>query len=570
MLKNISIKARLIAVMVLLSVLLAAVGAGGLYSLSTTNDSFKTVYDDRLVAMGQLDAIGLDLRAAQISLGNAIDGDAATGERELPQAALAVQHADKTWAEYMATYLTPEETTLAGQFSADRKSMTESALAPTLAALQAGNKEQAAQLLHGKLGPAMAVVMRDLSELTQLQLRVAKSEFDHSQAMYATFRATSLGAILIGLALAALMGVWLIKAITQPLARAIRMAEAVAAGDLSQTLHVDSQDEMGQLTTALKAMNASLVKIVGDVRGGTDTIATAAGQIAAGNADLSSRTEQQAASIEETAASIEELTSTVKQNADNARQANVLAGSASEVASKGGAVVLQVVDTMGSIDESSKKIVDIIGVIDGIAFQTNILALNAAVEAARAGEQGRGFAVVATEVRNLAQRSAAAAHEIKALISDSVEKVGIGSKLVTQAGATMEEIVASIHRVTDIMGEITSASVEQEAGIGLINQAMNEMDAVTQQNAALVEQAAASAGALHDQADALTHLVSVFKLDGSAGPAPLRNTQAAPHAKSRAPAGKPRALLQNKTPSKASQVKKPASASAATDDWEEF
>ncbi|MBC7860215.1 MAG: HAMP domain-containing protein, partial [Burkholderiaceae bacterium] len=351
---------------------------------------------------------------------------------------------------------------------------------------------------------------------------------------------------------------------------AIRMAEAVAAGDLSQTLHVDSQDEMGQLTAALKAMNTSLVKIVGDVRGGTDTIATAAGQIAAGNLDLSSRTEMQASSLEETASSMEELTSTVKQNADNARQANVLAESASQVASKGGAVVLQVVDTMGSISESSRKIVDIIGVIDGIAFQTNILALNAAVEAARAGEQGRGFAVVATEVRNLAQRSAAAAHEIKALIGDSVEKVETGSKLVNQAGSTMEEIVASIRRVTDIMGEITSASVEQEAGIGQINQAIAEMDSVTQQNAALVEQAAAAAGSLHDQAETLTQLVSVFKLDSSAGPAPLRNTQAAPRAKSRAPAGKPRALLQNKTPSKATQVKKPASAGSAADEWEEF
>jgi len=570
MLRTLSIKARLIAVMALLSVLLAAVGAGGLYSLASTNDSLKTVYDDRLVAMGQLDTVGLELRAAQISLGNAIDGDAATGQRELPQVALAGQHADKTWAEYMATYLTPEETKLAAQFAADRKSMAESALAPAQAALQAGDKEQAAQLLHGKLGPAMSVVMRDLSELTQLQLRVAKGEFDHSQAMYATFRATSVGAILVGLALAALMGVWLVKAITQPLARAIRMAEAVAAGDLSQTLHVDSQDEMGQLTAALKAMNASLVKIVGEVRGGTHTIATAAGQIAAGNLDLSSRTEMQASSLEETASSMEELTSTVKQNADNARQANVLAESASQVASKGGAVVLQVVDTMGSISESSRKIVDIIGVIDGIAFQTNILALNAAVEAARAGEQGRGFAVVATEVRNLAQRSAAAAHEIKALIGDSVEKVETGSKLVNQAGTTMEEIVASIRRVTDIMGEITSASVEQEAGIGQINQAIAEMDSVTQQNAALVEQAAAAAGSLHDQAETLTHLVSVFKLDGSAGQAPLRNTQAAPRAKSRAPAAKPRTLLQNKTPSKASQVKKPAGAGSATDDWEEF
>jgi methyl-accepting chemotaxis protein len=250
------------------------------------------------------------------------------------------------------------------------------------------------------------------------------------------------------------------------------------------------------------------------VQQGIDIIAVASRQIAAGNMDLSSRTEQQASSLEETASSMEELTSTVKQNGDNARQANQLAISASDVAVKGGAVVSQVIDTMGSINESARKIVDIISVIDGIAFQTNILALNAAVEAARAGEQGRGFAVVASEVRNLAQRSAAAAKEIKVLIGDSVEKVEVGSKLVSQAGTAMDEIVASVKRVTDIMGEITSAGREQEAGIQQINQAITEMDTVTQQNAALVEEAAAATAALQDQAGSLEQVVSVFKLDG--------------------------------------------------------
>jgi len=260
-------------------------------------------------------------------------------------------------------------------------------------------------------------------------------------------------------------------------------------------------------------MNASLSHIVGEVRNGTDTIATASNEIAAGNLNLSSRTEQQASSLQETAASMEQLTSTVKQNADNASQANQLAVSASEVAVHGGKVVTQVVSTMGSINASSKKIVDIIGVIDGIAFQTNILALNAAVEAARAGEQGRGFAVVAAEVRNLAQRSASAAKEIKALIDDSVAKVNVGSKLVDQAGSTMEEIVTSIRRVTDIMGEITAASHEQTAGIDQINQAVSQMDQVTQQNAALVEEAAAAAASLQDQAATLAEVVSAFKLD---------------------------------------------------------
>jgi methyl-accepting chemotaxis protein len=318
---------------------------------------------------------------------------------------------------------------------------------------------------------------------------------------------------------------WLTVGITQPLGRAVQVAETVAAGDLASYIVISSRDETGQLMQALKNMNDSLAKVVGEVRQGTDTIATASSQIAAGNMDLSSRTEEQASSLQETAASMEELTSTVKQNADNARQANQLAESASNVAVKGGRVVSQVVDTMSAINSSSKKIVDIIGVIDGIAFQTNILALNAAVEAARAGEQGRGFAVVAAEVRNLAQRSAAAAKEIKTLIGDSVDKVEEGSKQVAQAGQTMDEIVSSVKRVTDIMAEITVASQEQTSGIEQINQAITQMDQVTQQNAALVEEAAAAAASLQEQASGLSQVVSVFKIDDGErhhAPAPQR------------------------------------------------
>ena len=313
-------------------------------------------------------------------------------------------------------------------------------------------------------------------------------------------------------------------------------------------------------------MKDSLADIVGQVRNGTETISTASSQIAAGNLDLSSRTEQQASSLEETASSMEELTSTVKQNADNARQANVLAVSASEVAVRGGTVVSEVVDTMASINESSKKIVDIIGVIDSIAFQTNILALNAAVEAARAGEQGRGFAVVAAEVRNLAQRSAAAAKEIKTLINDSVDKVDAGGKLVDQAGVTMAEIVQSITRVTNIMSEIASASMEQTMGIEQINSAISQMDEVTQQNAALVEEAAAAAGSMQEQAAALSEVVSIFKLKEQAV---VRAGNVAPRPPARtAMSSKPTPRL---SVAKASPARRPqAVAKAEADDWEQF
>jgi len=297
------------------------------------------------------------------------------------------------------------------------------------------------------------------------------------------------------------------------------IAGKIAAGDLAVQIHTRAGDQTS-LLFAIQAMRDSLADIVGQVRGGADSIVTAATEIAAGNMDLSSRTEQQASSLEETASSMEELTATVKQNSENARQANTLARSASEIAVKGGVVVSDVVHTMDQINDSAKKIVDIISVIDGIAFQTNILALNAAVEAARAGEQGRGFAVVASEVRTLAQRSASAAKEIKLLIDESVSKVGAGTELVGQAGATMEQIVNAVKSVTDIMGEISTATREQEAGIEQINLAIAEMDTVTQQNAALVEQAAAAAEAQQDQAHQLVQLVGVFKLASDRGAAP--------------------------------------------------
>ena len=328
--------------------------------------------------------------------------------------------------------------------------------------------------------------------------------------------------LVLGLAAAAAaisLGVaWLTtRSIVRPLRHVVKIARRVADGDLTSEIRVESGDETGQMMEALRHMNASLQRIVLDVRGSTEAMAAASSEIASGNLDLSSRTEQQAASLGNTAGSMRSLTDTVQQNADNARQANALAAQASSVAARGGSVVAQVVDTMGSITASSQRIVDIIAVIDGIAFQTNILALNAAVEAARAGEQGRGFAVVAAEVRSLAQRSAAAAKEIKVLIGDSSDKVKEGSLLVEQAGATMRDVVESVRRVTDIMAEITAASQEQSAGIAQVSRNVVDMDLTTQENAALVEEAAAAAASMQEQAAQLARAVGIFKLGLPAG-----------------------------------------------------
>jgi len=432
---------------------------------------------------------------------------------------------------------------------------------PTIAALSAHDFQQAGELMQGPMREGYPPVRASAEALIALQLDVAKTEYEAAHSRYVMVRNIASIVILVGVLLAGLIGFLLVRAISGPLREAVRVAESVAAGDLTQTIEVRSEDETGQLMRAMRNMNESLVNIVGQVRTGTETIAVASRQIASGNADLSARTESQASSLEETASSMEELTSTVKQNAENARQANQLVVSTADIAARGGKVVGQVVDTMASIKDSSRKIADIIGVIDGIAFQTNILALNAAVEAARAGEQGRGFAVVASEVRNLAQRSAGAAKEIKSLIEDSVGKVDAGGKLVDEAGKTMDEIVGSVKRVTDIMSEIAAASQEQSSGIEQVNQAVVQMDDATQQNAALVEEAAAAAESMQNQAARLAEAVSVFKL--SAGTYPTRPEAMAPR---REPVALPQA---DTRPAPASR-KLAAAGAGNGDEWEEF
>ncbi|MES2151925.1 MAG: methyl-accepting chemotaxis protein [Pseudomonadota bacterium] len=387
--------------------------------------------------------------------------------------------------------------------------------------IDAGQRERASALLIAETLPRLDELQASIGSLMEIQRQLVMDSGANVRQDITTARYWMIGLCLAAILTGTASAWWLTRSITLPMQRALRLAQTVADGDLSSRIEVDSRDETGRLLQALKHMNDSLAGIVGEVRVGTDTMATASSQIAAGNQDLSARTEQQASSLEETAASMEELTGTVKQNASNARQARELAANATNVALEGGVVVGQVVETMANINTASHKIVEIIDVIDSIAFQTNILALNAAVEAARAGEQGRGFAVVASEVRNLAQRSAAAAREIKQLISDSVDQVDAGARLVDQAGTTMSAIIKSVRRVSDIMNEISAASQEQTEGLEQINQAVLQMDQVTQQNATLVEQAAAAAASMQDLAAHLSRVVSVFTL-AEASPAALR------------------------------------------------
>ena len=510
---NLKISTRLVMLIGLLSVLLMAIGGLGLFGISSANEALQTVYEDRTVPMGQIGDIQKNMLNNRLaiagSLLNPVPEEVAKG---IAGVEANIAEIDKTWATYIATKLTPEEEKLARQVEADRSRFVQEGIRPAVTALRANNIEEAKRLAFEKIRPLFAPVRDGLTALMQLQVHQAKVEYAAAVARYNTIRTVSIVAIVAGVLSAALFGVFLVRGISRSLRQAMEAADAVAHGDLSHPIQVQGKDEVALLLQTLSTMQDSLGRVVSTVRQGSESVATASVQIAQGNTDLSARTESQASALEETAASMEELSATVKQNADNAKQANQLAMSASTVAVKGGEVVGQVVETMKHINDSSKRIFDIISVIDGIAFQTNILALNAAVEAARAGEQGRGFAVVASEVRSLAGRSAEAAKEIKGLISASVERVEQGNALVDQAGVTMTEVVGSIRRVTDIMGEISAASTEQSLGVAQMGEAIMQMDQATQQNAALVEESAAAADSLKTQAQQLVQAVAVFKL----------------------------------------------------------
>ncbi len=496
-----------------LMLLLLMVAGVGMFGITTVHGGLKTVYEDRTVCLGQLGEIHHLMLKNRILVIQMLDQPMPDGlqamDNELKQ---NIARVNKLWDDYSSTYLTPDEKTLADLFIVARKKYVKEGLLAIRDALVAGKPNVAAVVYNQQLSGLANEAEGVMSKLVQLQIDVAAKEYASANQSKSTVFAAAIALTVLAVALGSILS-WLIaRSITAPISKAVQVAQTVAAGDLSHDFDVQGTDEPAQLLTALKGMTASLVEIVSQVRLSSDSIATGSSQIAMGNADLSQRTEEQASNLQQTAASMEQMNATVKQNADTARTANQLATSASQVAAKGGEVVAQVVSTMEDITASSRKISDIISVIDGIAFQTNILALNAAVESARAGEHGRGFAVVAGEVRTLAQRSAEAAREIKALIGQSVEKVETGSRYVGEAGLTMNDIVSQVKRVADLIGEIGAATTEQTQGIDQISHAVNQLDQVTQQNAALVEESAAAAESLKHQAASLANVVSVFKL----------------------------------------------------------
>jgi methyl-accepting chemotaxis protein-1 (serine sensor receptor) len=499
-----------------MSVMLVALGAIGLFGISQSNNALHSVYVDRALPLETLSEIQrIYLRSRQLISDSLLDPTVETYNKNSNEIEANVVLINNLWAGYAASKLTPQEAQMAQAFVAAGEVFVQQGLKPATVALRANDWAEASRVSVEVVSPLYFKLQGALKPLINLQTVEAKREFDTAAAQYQLIRNGVIASIVVALGLAVAFGFLLIRSIGAAMYEAVAVTHAIADGDLTRSIIVQGRDEVAQLMEGLLAMRESLLLVVSNVRQSSEGVATASAEIAQGNNDLSARTESQASALEQTTASMEELGSTVKQNADSARTANQLAMSASTIAVRGGEVVEQVVETMKGINASSRRIADIISVIDGIAFQTNILALNAAVEAARAGEQGRGFAVVASEVRSLAGRSAEAAKEIKSLIGASVERVEQGTALVDRAGVTMTEVVSSIKRVTDIMGEISAASTEQAAGVAQVGEAVSQMDQTTQQNAALVEQMAAAASSLKSQAQELVGTVAVFRLSES-------------------------------------------------------
>jgi methyl-accepting chemotaxis protein-1 (serine sensor receptor) len=513
MFSRMTIRLRLALMMVGIGVLAIVVGVTGLIGMRHANARVQQTYSVQLAGAVALADSDANLLRYRLVLDRAAMATGASDIKDtVERAKMFRDKSDAAWKQYRALPAEPQERQLAEAAEALRNTFLHDGAEVLLRAVQANDQAGAAKIMQD----IMPVLYRPLGDkitaLDHMQMDIAHAGYEAGEREQASLSTLTTALLVVGIVVGGLLTWALRRSITLPLARAVEQAEHITRGDLTHTIHVVRADETGRLLLALQRMQESLQKMVGQVRTGSDSIASATEQIAAGNTDLSQRTEQQASSLEQTASSMEQLTSIVKQNADNARQASTLAVNASDIAVKGGEVVGRVVETMAGINDSSKKIADIIGVIEGIAFQTNILALNAAVEAARAGEQGRGFAVVAGEVRSLAQRSATAAKEIKELIGDSVGRVRNGSALVEEAGTVIDEVVLAVKRVTDIMGEISAASEEQSAGIEQVNQAVTQMDAATQQNAALVEQASAAAMSLEEQAQVLRTAVARFQV----------------------------------------------------------
>jgi methyl-accepting chemotaxis protein-1 (serine sensor receptor) len=512
---KLKISTRLAVLVALAGVLLVTLGVLGLRGIRASNDALKTVYEDRTVALGQLATARQLMLTNQVALYAATQAPDEQKERRLAEVDTNTVRIGKVMEEYMATYLTPEEEQLVAQYKGHRARYVEEGVKPTMAALRGGNRREAERLLPGKVEPLFTPLRETLHALVALQVNVAGTEYKAAVARYEHTRNLAIGAIVVGLLVAVAFGVFITRSIIAQLgaepAELRELTAEIAGGNLSREVQVRAGREHSVLG-AMATMQRALREIVAQVRNSSDSIATGSTQIATGNTDLSHRTEEQASNLQQTAASMEQIGSTVRSNAETAREASQLANAATATAGQGGAVVGEVVATMQGITAASRKMAEIIGVIDGIAFQTNILALNAAVESARAGEHGKGFAVVAAEVRQLAQRCAAAAGEVKALIGDSVQRVEAGTRQVDEARKTMDDIVAQVQRVDHLISQISVATTEQSAGISQVGSAVTQLDQVTQQNAALVEESAAAAESLKHQAQKLVQAVSVFRL----------------------------------------------------------